>query len=613
MLSNKTQKYSTTLVIGYFIVFTIPFLVYYNYILNHFYALGAYLYDSGWIAKLLYRNFELQNPLVFDNSSYLATHFVPFFYLTSAISYIVNINFIYFFAIFTGIMFSLQAVAVFYIFSKNSEKQYLIPAIIVSILFAMNGINISAAGYPHYEVMIATMIILFLIFYIEQKLALSIVFFILALSLREDAGFHIVAILSIYAIFNFLKEKTFDKKVISFVMIAFCYSAIVIIIQKYYFPGDSALKRIYLGEPLYSHVNFEFLYERIKYFLTNRQYMWYPLVFTLLWTVKTKNMYLLIGYIAYLPWFIFNLLAVSDAAGSMQSYYAYPFIVAIFFPIIATLKFTTNQNQNFILVSIFLLLSIVGLPKALGFNFINNLYIKYDANAASNINNFKNFLINDKSSFGSLEIDHSVAALYPNIFTSKEVIFGDINQAKNTSIHYLGSYKYRFYINQLLKSDRKYIYKVMGTPLIVASKKEINTIPLLKRTTLYKELLMRSNKTIKVNGGFHILKDNPKGLSLYGPYLPLEKAKYQLRYKIMINEVINQEKPLFAIDIISIKNALIVKEKKYFALSNLRNDNGIYTAELFFELNKPVEDIEFRLWSLNNCTFYVQDLEIKVL
>jgi hypothetical protein len=81
----------------------------------------------------------------------------------------------------------------------------------------------------------------------------------------------------------------------------------------------------------------------------------------------------------------------------------------------------------------------------------------------------------------------------------------------------------------------------------------------------------------------------------------------------MINEVINQEKPLFAVDIISMKNALIVKEKKYFALSNLRNDNGIYTAELFFELKKPVEDIEFRLWNLNNCTFYVQDLEIKVL
>jgi hypothetical protein len=61
-----------------------------------------------------------------------------------------------------------------------------------------------------------------------------------------------------------------------------------------------------------------------------------PLV-AAIWAVRTRNPYILIGYIACLPWVALQLAAYSDIAGTLSAYYAFPLMVAAFWPLLGVL------------------------------------------------------------------------------------------------------------------------------------------------------------------------------------------------------------------------------------------------------------------------------------
>ena len=73
------------------------------------------------------------------------------------------------------------------------------------------------------------------------------VLFVLCLLVREDAGFHLVAILGLVGLINVLRGRTWhtQKPLIVFLSTAFIYSVTVILLQKQFFPGDNAAQRVY--------------------------------------------------------------------------------------------------------------------------------------------------------------------------------------------------------------------------------------------------------------------------------------------------------------------------------------------------------------------------------
>jgi hypothetical protein len=62
-----------------------------------------------------------------------------------------------------------------------------------------------------------------------------------------------------------------------------------------------------------------------------------PAAIAVLWAGRMRNPYIAIGYAAFAPWGALQLIAHSDIAGTLSGYYAFPFMIAAFWPLIGAL------------------------------------------------------------------------------------------------------------------------------------------------------------------------------------------------------------------------------------------------------------------------------------
>ena len=115
-----------------------------------------------------------------------------------------------------------------------------------------------------------------------------------------------------------------------------------ILVQKTFFNADSALTRIYLGEPPFSHITFNSLIERLGNFSSS--YLWFIIPFLIYYLISifSRNILFIIGFISCVPWFTLNFLALGGVASKFELYYGFPFLIAILFPFI-----TVNSELDF--------------------------------------------------------------------------------------------------------------------------------------------------------------------------------------------------------------------------------------------------------------------------
>src|SRR5205085_2865809 len=121
---------------------------------------------------------------------------------------------------------------------------------------------------------------------------------------------------------------------IGFALFALAYSVGALILQHALFDHQSSFARIYLGEPVFGKISLALLRDRLLGYLQYRTYIVLPAFVALFWAVRTGNPYLVLGYAAFLPWAALHLVAESDIAGTLSGYYAYPFLIASFWPLV---------------------------------------------------------------------------------------------------------------------------------------------------------------------------------------------------------------------------------------------------------------------------------------
>jgi hypothetical protein len=322
---------------------TPAFLLFANYILNHFYRHGALLFDSGALAQLAWRDgWSLPTNPVFGEGSYFRFHIAPVFVLLSGLSALLPLSMTQFFALVTGLAHGALAVAVFWLLARDYRWRRggeLSLALFLAMAFSFNGLALAQIRYPHFEILIAAGALLFLVAWFERRFALAALFFVLTLSCREDAGFHLAAALALVAALNWRNGVPLaaQKATLWFLAAGFAYSLAAALLGLVFNPGQSSFARVYLGAPAYAHLSAHLIVVRLIGYVMFRAYIFLPAAVAVVWAIAARNPYLTLGYAAFVPWTLLHLLAKGDLAGSLSSYYGFPYLIASFWPLIGWL------------------------------------------------------------------------------------------------------------------------------------------------------------------------------------------------------------------------------------------------------------------------------------
>ena len=325
------------------VVFGVPFVLFDRLILFHFYVRGSFLLDTGLLASLMWHNTAaLMMPPSTGGFSFFEQHVAPVLVLASAVSYLLPLTMPQLFAAFVGLCHGMLALAVLWLLVSGYGIRRGWPlalAALASVAFAFNGLAIAIIRYPHFETFGAACLLLFFVALVLQRRTIAVIAFLFAIATREDVGLHAFGFLAVWAGLNWLQGVPWRQSrwIIGFAIAGLGYSTTVLLVQHHAFPHSSAFVRVYLGDPPWSQVSVRLVANRLLGWVWLHCAILFPAVAAVAWSVRTHNPTIIAAYVACIPWAALHLLAVSDLAGLMFGYYAYPFLIAMAWPWLAVL------------------------------------------------------------------------------------------------------------------------------------------------------------------------------------------------------------------------------------------------------------------------------------
>jgi hypothetical protein len=406
-----------------------------------------------------------------------------------------------FFAGFVGFSHTLLALAVFWLLVEGfGLRRGVGPwiAALAALGFAFSGLAIAIARYPHFETLIAAFFLLFAVAQVLGHPRLAVAFFVLGLATREDAGFHYVAILGLLVMLNVacgvpLRQQRTEW---TFVLAALFYAIGAMAVQRLIFPGTSAFARVYLGDPPLAHLSAGLIAHRIGFFLVGRPYILYPALGACIWALRARNPCVVLGFAGGIPWALLHLLAKSPLAGVLVSYYAFPFLIALAWPLIGVMRQRQRTGNAAdptpVLAGFATLLALsffpgtglhdpgqLPLPQAFWDPPSRAQQVATDRAVAA--------ISAARPTLGRLLVDNSIAALAPNGFAQKEVPFlqgdgtapNETTTSPDTVAFFAEGYDARRLraIAEAAGFTKRYL--MPGTQIHLAARQRLEDVPLL--------------------------------------------------------------------------------------------------------------------------------------
>lgn len=334
-------------------VFVVPFAAFASLVLYHFYIRGSFVLDSGLQAFLLsHGGLLLSYPAALGGGSYLRSHVVPIFVgLWLVRQALPPVSDVQFFAVFIGLASALPGLGVFWALRSGYGLRgplLTAAAALIAIVFSFNGLALAIARYPHFEMLLVGSTICFAVALVRGRLVAAGLFFALALATREDAGFHLFGLLFVLVAVNRWYDVPWraQRAELGFAAVGLVYSLVLVSTQSTLANGPSALAQTYIGAPPFVTLTLATVAGRLFGYLAFRAYIVLPAIIAIWWAMRTRNPYILVGYVAFVPWGLLQLVARSDIAGTLSGYYGFPFMIASFWPLVGVLLFDRRGSSS---------------------------------------------------------------------------------------------------------------------------------------------------------------------------------------------------------------------------------------------------------------------------
>lgn len=345
-------------------------------------------------------------------------------------------------------------------------------ALLVAGASAFSGPMLAALGFPHIEIAIPALSILF--FYGARKgdWLLATIAFIVCLSIREDAGLHIGAVLLLLAGVNLVlvKDGGDARRLLAYGAIAFMYSIVVIRLQTIYFPPETSnLSRIYLGSPPFAHVDAAFVLSQARMFLTAKGYLVVPVLALIGWALKTRDWRLLVAPLSVIPWLTLQALAVSPGASHLSDYYGFPAILALCWPTLAPGRPRVALQALASAGSILLFATVGAFDKDM------KPWTHFGPPPLAAIGRYETALRTEVAAarcHGRIMVDDAVAALIPESLNRAEwlhQLFVDRLQSPKAVIYMTNAYDSSLTEKAIAVAGLTFRRTIVGTPFVVAT------------------------------------------------------------------------------------------------------------------------------------------------
>lgn len=340
------RRAGTLPALGHAIAFLVPAILATNYTINRFYALGAAMWDSGWFAHLAVNG--LRNPPAIGGI-FLTDHMSLVFVLLSLVHGLTPATTApVFFAASQGLWFGVIGLAASLCLRPIVGARFAVP---LAVLGALNGISLATIGFPHIEIAIPALVLLMLALWARGQVRAAWCVLPLLLTIREDAGLHLATVFALVALWTWrVAGWRAARPAAAMAACGLLAAAAIMGVQHVWFtaPTDQ-LHETYLGSPMLAHVNWHFLGNRIYRLGQNRSYIYLPFLLTLAAAARRRDLLLAIGPLAGLPWLGLALVARSSQAGELMSYYGFPLMIGLCWPMVAAVWSTARPARVFAL------------------------------------------------------------------------------------------------------------------------------------------------------------------------------------------------------------------------------------------------------------------------
>ncbi|MFB9264247.1 hypothetical protein ACFFWD_13870 [Bradyrhizobium erythrophlei] len=480
----------------------IPFVAFANLVLFHFYVRGSFVLDTGLLASLMWHSdATLTQPASVGGGSYFGTHASLLFLPASALSWCLPFSMPQFFAGVVGLSHALLALSVFWLLVEGfGLRRGAGPwiAALAALGFAFSGLAIAIARYPHFETLIAAFFLLFAVAQVLGYRRLAIAFFVLGLATREDAGFHYVAILGLLVTLNVacgipLRQQRTEW---TFALAALFYAIAVMAVQRLLFPDTSAFVRVYLGDPPLAHLGAGLIAHRLLYFVVGLPYILYPALGACIWAVRARNPSIVLAFAASIPWLLVHMLAKAPLAGMLVSYYAFPFLIALAWPLLAVMRQqqrTGNAGDPSMVIVGFATLLALSFVPGIGIHDPGRLPLPqafWDPPSLARQAATDRAVVAISAArpmLGRLLVDNSVAAVAPNGFVQSEVPFllgdeaapSEAITSPDTAVFFADGYDARRLHAIADAAGLTKRYAMPGTQIHLAARQRLEEIPSL--------------------------------------------------------------------------------------------------------------------------------------
>lgn len=326
-------------------VFAITFILYRNAVLNHFYEFGGGT-DPLWFSGMLWRgDWALHAPPGIDDRTFHNTHFSPFLLIPALFSHLVGYDHVAWFAIFIGAMHALATAAAAWICWQAARARWEAPwiadvaAAALGFGFAVCGTQAVFMGLPHYEIAIPAFIIALLGALALGRKRAAWFLFVAVLATREDSGIHAATFLLPLGVFVRWQEKRWLRQELLFAALGLVYSIAVILAKPHLFPEGVSFFRINLvGDPPFAHVTYAEISRRVDFLFWQVGRAWIPLALLAVYTLVRRDLAMLAGAIAVIPWIVLHAVFVTHETGAtLGYYYVFPILVSLAWPSIVAL------------------------------------------------------------------------------------------------------------------------------------------------------------------------------------------------------------------------------------------------------------------------------------
>lgn len=344
--------YGWRMSLAVFAAATIPGLAFANCVLNHFYLQGAYFWDSGVVAGAIWRrDVWLTYAPLWPIGSLYAYHVMPLLSALTVASRVVPINLPGWFALAIGVGHALPSVAVFWLLTEGlrlRSKVGVVAAITLAVLTAFSGIPLATIRFPHPEILLAGGLTLVFAAIALERYWVAAACLAVALLVREDAGFHAFGLMLLLCMANRVRGRSWreQRPLVILASISFLYSVAAVAFKHVAFPNQPSLFAAdYIGSPPFSHTSILTVLLNFIGLMIYRGYVVWPAAAAAVWAVRSRNVLIVLGYCAFCPWLLLNLMANRQIPSTLSGYYSFPFLVALVWPL-AAVTIEARQRQG---------------------------------------------------------------------------------------------------------------------------------------------------------------------------------------------------------------------------------------------------------------------------